>query len=602
MKRHFFYSFYCFLLCTAALTACRPASTTTDPEAQDSLPVNGDWIRINHSSDPDGLAPYSSRTGPATAIKENMHLSLATYNAQTLQSEPALVTGPAQISADGLRFTYEMRPEARWDHGDPITGHDYAFSVKCMKNSLTDNAQMRSIYAFISDVQVDPQNDRRFTVVTSEPFFLGETFIADFDILSRKFFDSLDVLGRYSVADFTTQAAELAKDPAMVAFFEGFNSDKYATDPAYMYGAGAYKVESWTPGDNVTLVRKQNWWGDQLRGKGYVFQCYAQKLIFKTIKDKSTFLAAARNGELDVVQDLPPDDFIAAREDTAGSIAKHFYFHTPTTYTLLYLGFNCKPSVGRRPVLEDVRVRKAVAHLTDIQTIIAKVYNGFGTPQISCISPLKTDELDPKLQGYAFDPGKAKALLDEAGWIDSDADGLRDKMVQGKRLKLEIELLFSNASESGASIARMLADQAIKVGMLITPNPLVFATLNDRMRDHDFDMVINGISGSPLPTDLEQLWASENWANGGMNFFGFGDTTTDALIDQIRQTISASDRVPLYHKFEALWLAQLPMLPLFAPQSRLLIDKRYRNALPTTIKPGFRAFEFWTPLAAQKFK
>ncbi|MEY3443875.1 MAG: hypothetical protein RLZZ519_2156, partial [Bacteroidota bacterium] len=363
-----------------------------------------------------------------------------------------------------------------------------------------------------------------------------------------------------------------------------------------------YKLESWTPGDNVTLVRKTDWWGDKLRGKSWYFQAYAQKLIFKTVADKSTLSAAAKNGELDVIRDMAPEDFVALREDTAGTVFKNYNFHTPTSFSTIYLGFNCRPPAGRNPVVEDVAVRKAMAHLTDIDGIIENIYLGFGQRQIGPVSPLHKDEYHTELQPRKFDPEMAKKILDEAGWVDGDGDGVREKMIRGKKVDLKIEVLISNTSETGPRMVRMIADQAGRVGIKLEANPIAFGTLTSRIQVHDFDMFGLGFSSSPLPTDLKQVWATENWANNGSNYFGFGDSMTDSLIEQIRVTLKPEDRRPLYWKFQEIFNERLPMLMIMAPQEKILIHKRFKNAEGTELRPGYKVQEFWVPLADQKFK
>ncbi|HEX2901513.1 MAG TPA: ABC transporter substrate-binding protein, partial [Bacteroidia bacterium] len=379
MKRSSLAGLAALHLLAMLILGCNPEPKTTDPNAnaQDTVPVMGDWIRIYHAADPDGLHPYTTRNAYATFIKENIHMYLFDYDAQTMEHVPSLAVGKPEISTDGLNYTYEIRPEAKWDNGDPITGYDYEFSMKCVKNPLTDNAQQRNYHSFIKDVLVDSTNTRRFTVVTDAPFFLAETAISGVEVVSKAHFDPNKVLDKYRVLDFYSKEKEIANDPANIQFSEEFNGEANQRDPARIYGCGPYKLESWTPGDNVTLVRKKDWWGDQLRGKSWYFQAYAQKLIFKTIKDRSTLPAAAKNDELDVVRDMTPDDFKALREDTAGRVFKNYNFHTPPSYSTVYLGFNCRPPAGRNPVVEDVAVRKALAHLTDIDGIIENVYLGF---------------------------------------------------------------------------------------------------------------------------------------------------------------------------------------------------------------------------------
>jgi peptide/nickel transport system substrate-binding protein len=603
-KRRSLESLAALILIVFALAGCKPEPKDNGnlPQSTDSVPVMGDWIRIYHAADPDGLHPYNGRNAYATHVKEHIYMYLMDYHPHTLEHVPTLAKAAPVISLDGLNFTFEIRPEAKWDNGDPITARDYEFSIKCCKLPLTDNAQQRTYFSFIKDVKVDSSNDRRVTIYTDAPFFLAETAVSGIEVISKNFYDPNNLLGKYTVLDIYSKEEEVAKDPDMVKFAEDFNSQANSTDPARIYGSGPYKVESWTPGDNVTLVRKKDWWGDKLRGQSWYFQGYASKLIFKTIRDRSTLPAAIKNDELDIIRDMSPDDFKAAQEDTAGLIYKNYNFHTPNSFSSVYLGFNTRPSAGRKPVVEDVAVRRAIAMCTNIDSIIQNVYRGYGRRQTGPITPLHDDEYHPELKALPFDPEAAKKVLEEAGWVDTDGNGIREKIIRGKKVELKIEVLISNTSETGPRMVRMVADQAQRVGMQLITQPMDFGTLGSRIREHDFDMFGLGFAASPLPTDLKQVWHTENWANNGSNYFGFGNEATDSLIEQIRVTIDPEARRALYWRFQELWYEQLPMIMVMAPRERILIHKRFRNAEASEIRPGTKPIEFWAPVAEQKFK
>lgn len=602
-KNHLPLSLLAALFASFLWLGCKPETQGgTDEHSQDSIPVMGDWVRLYHASDPDGLHPYNSRNSYATFIKENIFMYLYDYEPDNMNHVPTLVKGAPEISADHLSYTYEIRPEATWDDGSPITAKDYEFSIKAMKLPLTDDAQLRSYHSFISDVKLDPTNDRKFTVVCSQPFFLAETAVSGIEIISRDFYDPKHLLDNISLTDISTRPDEVSKDSNAIKFALDFNAEENVSDPAHIYGSGPYKVESWTPGDNVTLVRKDNWWGDKLRGKSWYFQGYVKKIIFKTITDRSTVPAAAKNDELDVIKDMSPDDFVAAREDTAGYLYKNFNFHTPDSYSWMYLGFNCKPPAGRAPVVADVEVRKAISHCVDLDGIISNIYNGLGRRQIGPITPLHPEEYHSNLKPREFSVDRAKEILDAAGWVDTDGDGIREKVIQGKKVPLKIEVILSNATDTGPRMVRMLADQAIKAGIQITANPMDFNTVQAKLRSHEYDMAGVGFAASPLPTDLKQVWATENWANGGSNYFGFGTPQTDSLIDQIRVTMDPAARTPLYHRFQEIWYDFVPMVVIMAPKEKILIHKRFRNANSTALRPGYKAMEFWVPLAEQRFK
>lgn len=598
---------FAFLMGIVFLVAgCGGGGTTTDPDGEptssdEATPERGDWIRIYNPSDPDALHPYATTHATATYVKGEIYQYLYVINPRTLDYEPVLVKEMGKPSEDGLEFTFEMRDEAVWDDGSPITGHDYAFSIKAIRHPQAEAQHIRLYYTFIKDVRVDEANPKKFTIVTSEPFFLAPLAVGGIEVLSKDHYDPKGLLDDIPVEDFWDDAKEdqLRDDPRVQEFSEYFHDEKFKRSPEHIYGSGAYKLESWTTGDNITLVRKKDWWGDKLLGQSWGFKAFADKIIFKTITDRNTAVQALKAGEIDVIRDVPGEDFLELKDDEY--IKKNYNLHTPDTYSYIYLGLNGRPPSDRTPFFTDKRVRRALAHLADIDRMIEVVYSGFGTRIIGPISPHNKNEYHPGLDFIKFDPEKAKQLLDEAGWVDSNNNGIRDKEIKGKRVEFEIDFNVSTSSSTAPRLARMLASEAEKAGIKINVNRIAFGVLTDALRSHQFDMFGAGFNGAPLPKDLYQVWHSESWVNRGSNFSGFGNQETDSLIRAIRNEIDADKRRPMYHKIQEIIYDWQPMIFIMAPQERIAIHKRFRDAEPTTVRPGYMVSEFWVPKAQQMF-
>lgn len=597
--------FFLFCCLTFFVVGCQEETPKDPNENGDTVenssePVRGDWVRIHIPSDPDGLHPYLTTHASATQIKEHLFQVMCDFHPGKLQSIPVMAKEMPTVSEDGLNYTFEVREEAAWDNGDPITGEDYAFSVKAMLNPLSEASHLLPYYSFIKNIEVDPENPRKFTVLTDSPFFLAGPSIAGFDIISRKFYDPDNLLGQFEFKDMIERPEELRKNEDLIAFNEHFFSEDYRRNPEFIYGSGPYKIESWTSGDNISLVRKENWWGDKVKDGGYGFVAYPEKIIYKTIPDRNTALKAAVAGEIDIMASIPSADFMDARENNA-TLKENFHFHTPETYSMILLGMNARPPAGRTPFLEDKRVRKAINMLANVDSMISIVYSGFGTRVIGPVSPHRPAEYNSNIEPIPFDPAQAAVLLDEAGWIDTDGNGIRDKEIKGKRVDFEIDFMVSTSSKTAGRTANMLAREAKKVGLIIDVKKSEFGTLTGRMKEHQFDMYGAGFSASPLPTDLRQAWHTEAWVNRGSNYVGFGTEEADSLIDLMRVTIDPKERTPLYHRFQEIIQEECPSVFIMAPKERMLIHKRFQNAEPTVVRPGFKATVFWTPKEKQKF-
>jgi peptide/nickel transport system substrate-binding protein len=157
-------------------------SSSTDYQSSQKEPSFGDWVIIHMSNDPDRLNPTNSRMVGATYIKALIHTTLLYQNPSDGNNYPYLAKSLPDISADGMRMTFEIRPEAVWDDGKPITAADVVTSFKILLNPKVDAAHLRSYFDFLSDIEIDKDNPKKFTFVANRKYFralydLGQTYI-----------------------------------------------------------------------------------------------------------------------------------------------------------------------------------------------------------------------------------------------------------------------------------------------------------------------------------------------------------------------------------------------------------------------------------------
>ena len=137
----------------------------------------------------------------------------------------------------------------------------------------------------------------------------------------------------------------------------------------------------------------------------------------------------------------------------------------------------------------DVRVRQAIAHAIDYKSIIDNIRLGQGYPMAANVLPAIDWALNKDLQPYAYDQEKAKSLLEEAGWVDSNGDGIREK--DGKELKLTLMTNAGNTMREDTGV--YLQDQLKQIGMDIDFQTMDFGTLIDNMLAQTYDLVISGL-------------------------------------------------------------------------------------------------------------
>ncbi len=553
-------------------------------------PTRGDWVILHTLSDPENLNPTNATSADAQYIQSNLFFTLLTVDPRdsTYPYVPALAASLPEVSPDGMRYTFEIHPAAKWDNGDPVTGYDVEFSFKVIKNPLVDCAPLRPYYEFVEDVSVDPKNPRRFTVITNQKYMLALSSIGTAFILPRYVYDPENLLARYSLRQFSREAEKLRNDPNIRRFAERYNAMQ--REPQHIVGCGPYQLEEWVTGQQIVLRRKLTWWGDTLSGVAY--EAYPEKLVYRVINDPNTAITNLKAQKLDVMNGIPAKDFVELRKNSGFQV--HYRLETPPMFAYTYIGLNMRPQ-GRPPIFTDRRVRRALAHLLDVDMLIRKLSYGLAQRITGPLYPMHRGAYNDTLPPISYDPQKAAMLLDEAGWKDTDGDGVRDKVIEGKKVPLEFEILTNAGNEVRLQVAQILKQEAEKVGFRVRISTLEWAVFLERTKKHDFDAYIGGWVGSHNPQDLKQIWHTRSWAEGGSNYVGFGNEETDRLIETIRQELDSQKRDSLYRIFHRIVYEEQPYIFLTAPLERIAMHRRFRNAYVSAIRPGFFPAGFWTP-------
>jgi peptide/nickel transport system substrate-binding protein len=416
---------------------------------------------------------------------------------------------------------------------------------------------------------------------------LNDTYFAGLEaltnvvpVLPRHILDpnkSLDTLSLVDLIKDPSPENQLKKHPFLKAFADQYLGEFYSRNPEGVNGAGPYKLVSWQSGQEIILEKKQAWWGDKLAVDNTAFQAFPDKLLFKIIPDPVTALVALKNEELDVMQNIAPEDFTDLSSDSLAK--KHFHFYTPSSLSSYYISLNT-----RLPILSDKKVRRAIAHAIDVEELIQEVFDGFGT---RCATPLhpSSAEYNASLKPIPFSIAQAKKLLNEAGWKDTNQDGILDKKLNGKKTDLRIHYLANAGKSSSMTLAALIKSNAKKAGIDVIIDAKDANTLLEKLRSRDFEMISAGRSITP------QWSPSQNWRTDADNRSGFGNAKTDAWIDEMEREPNAVKRWVISKKLQQEIYEEQPEIMLFCPQERLIIHKRF-EADATPVWPGFYPLAF----------
>ncbi len=580
-----------FTLCLLilGLQACKtdPQTDTTDTvESKETTVVS----RL--TSEPDRLNPMLTTRSWSLHVAKFIFPTLMSFDPETLELSPQLVKSKPVIEtitegpyAGGNKYTFEIHETAEWASGKPITGNDYVFTLKALFNPQVPSDAYRAYLNVIRDVEVDANNPKRFTVITGEQYIKADEAVGLF-IFPEYLYDPDGLMKDILLADLldAEKAKALSENNEQVAAFaEQFSSQPFSRDPDKLLGAGAYVLEEWRPGEQLTLVKKDNWWGDALREQYPLLTARPKRIVFKFIQDSNAGIALLKNEELDVMQAIPEIQFEEMQKTEL--LTEKFEFHTPQLLGFTYIGINL-----RDPKLSDKRVRRALAHVFNVDEIINTVKFGYAERIIGPFHPLKS-YYHKDLAPIEFDPEAAKKLLAEAGWTDSNNDGTVDKVINGQRMELELDLSLTSR-QSAQDQGLIFQNGAKQAGIKINLATKAAAKLIQDLRTRDFELFSLGAGQDVGPDDPRQIWHTSSDTPSGGNRVGFGNKETDALIDEIRTTLDPTKRAGLYKKFQEILYDEQPYIFNYTTKDRVMVNKRLKGVKMSLVRP--RYFEnYW---------
>jgi len=322
-----------------------------------------DRLVVARSTDAVSLDPARTNDIESLEVAEQVYGRLVRFAAGRLEPEPDLATSWT-VSDDGTIWTFELRPNVRFQDGTPVDAQSVVFSFE--RQIIPEHPNHEPDFAWTRSYH----NIRR--VIAAGPLQV------EFEI-DRPYAPFL---------------ANLAMGPAAIVSPTAVRKwgHEFGRHPV---GAGPYRFVEWIPGDRITLERNPDYWDQPAR---------TRYLVLLAMPDSRQRLQALESGAADVIQQLAPDDLQLVRLHPDLRLVM-----TPAAL-VSYLAMNTQ----RRP-LNDPRIRRAIAHAIRTEALVKLVYQGLGIPAIGPLPPnvwgARSDVVT-----YPYDPAKARKLLAEAGW------------------------------------------------------------------------------------------------------------------------------------------------------------------------------------------
>lgn len=527
---------------------------------------------------PDGLHAFNSSTSPKSYVFTFTQKTLHRTDVKTLKQIPILIEEMPDTIGDLKTFVFNLKKGITWDDGSPLVGEDVVFTAKMAVSPLTNNPGLKGNYTSVFEkVWVDKDNPLRVYYRSKNIHYSAKSIFQELRIQQKKFWDPKGITD--GIPFIGIEKHDFSKEEKL--WFKKFNGTDYTFNVDYLKGLGAYQVTEFVQGSHITLERKKNHW---TKGDTLMYNlAHPDKIIMKVISDKSATKLALKSERIDVANEVGTKTL--RKLEKKDYFKENYFTAYKNRYVYYYMGLNMKPDLSyQKPFFTDQKVRRAIAHLVPVDDIIDVLLKGDGGRQNTNTSSFNYRYNDT-LKPIQLDVQKAKDLLKEAGWIDTDGDHILDKEFNGEQIPFRFKATYMSGGQS-KDIVLMIADEMKKAGIQVVSDPMDFALFYKNAQSHKFDAMMGGWGSGSSYSDPLQLWGSLNWANKGYNFCGFGDAQSDSLIAASNGTFDEEVHLRSYQAFQERVYNDQPYVFLFSPMKGIAVHNRFENIEAFMEKPG----------------
>lgn len=424
-----------------------------------------------------------------------------------------------EISEDKRTYTFYLREDAKWHDGEPLTASDVYFTF----NILKDPQYKSPLRLNWQGVEIEQKDDYTVVFTLKNPYFgfLGNLTTG---ILPKHIWENV--------------------------LPENFTLSEYNLKPI---GSGPYRFIEMQKDSNDKIVSCAL----KSFASFHEGQPYISSFNINFYPDYELMLAAYNKKEIDGMGSIPLNLLEQIK------LAKSTIIHEINIPRLFAVYMNENKNVA----LANQRVREALAYAVNRSQIVEQILHGRGVAIFSPILP-SMKEYENDISKYDYDPDKAKAILDEAGWKMDEEDGVRKKGDQ----KLEFEILTLDSAEM-AQTSDFIRDQWNAVGARVAVNVLSPADLQQNyIKPREYSALLFGQETSFSP-DLYFFWHSSQKKDPGLNIGNFDDAKADEILEKAREESDETKRIEYYKEFQRIITADIPAIFLYSPKYIYPVNK-----------------------------
>lgn len=462
---------------------------------------------------------------------------------------------------DGLKISFKLRENAKWSDGTPVTAEDVAFTFECiMKPGFTGASY--SAYTAItgaSDCHEGKTDHVEGIKVVDDyniEFYFDKVYAPTFSDMATRGIIPKHIWEDIPVSEFENQT-ELLRNPI---------------------GCGPYKMEEFVEGQYVNLNANEDFFFGKPK---------TEHLVIKLLSVESV-LAEYKNGTIDIagVKDVKTEDV----ETIQNEFGMELISFPAAGYQ--YIGINM-----RQEVFQDKALREALIYALDRESMVDQILEGRAVTVEAPFLPAgwaKPD--DSKLTIRKYDPEKAKAILKEAGYKDSNGNGILESP-SGTELSFTY-MVPSNQPQS-QEVALVVQQEWKEIGVDIEIVTMEFMTIWDEaVGNHDFDFYTMGCQISFDP-DIMKWWhssaATDEIGVESLNFDSFKNEEADELIVKANETNDQEERKELYNEVAAIISEEAPMIFLYVQDQTYAYPKGTEGFAPYTFNTFYNVYNWTIP-------
>lgn len=400
----------------------------------------GKYLRVGWCSELDTLNPLTSYSTESLQITSLIYETLLSYEAD-METRYQLAES-YDVSEDGLVYTFHLVKDAKWQDGEPFTSKDVVETYKKVAEE-----KMGSFVPFVEQLEeITAPDDNTVVMKYKKPQAFNAAYV-------------IPILPAHIWADMSAEEIEAFANAEPV-------------------GIGPYKFVEWKQGSVITIERNEDYYGEQPGPDGISWILYGNEEVAAQ---------ALKAGEVDILTEVSPTlfDSLKDQENIEAVNLPSYSFH--------YIGINCSTNTNSKgnPLLLDKNLRQALSCCMDRNKMVELCQAGYGKVGASILPPA-FDEWKYKFSDdelYSYDIERAKSILDKAGYVDTDGDGIREK--GGKKLDFRIFAVETTASDVRA--AQLFRDNAKEAGINLTLTTMDENTMGGVVYDTettDFDIFV----------------------------------------------------------------------------------------------------------------